>query len=106
MPRLTDDGQTVTLDLHGATVADAEAMIRRAARLAADRGRSRLTVIHGTSTSSRLDRNRTIKHVLYDLLDAGALPDVTSDFRGDGSTALGLDAGRPNPQRLTLADVW
>ncbi len=60
-PTLLDDGRRITLDLHGATVDEAERLIRRTARLAAERGRSQLTVVHGTSSSSRLYRNRTIR---------------------------------------------
>lgn len=103
--RLHDDGHAVTLDLHGVTVAEAERLIRQTVRLAAARGRGRLTVIHGTSTSDRRYRNRTIRHALYDLLDDGALPDVTSEFRNEGSCLLGLAAAGHDPRRLTLADV-
>ncbi len=107
LPRLQDDGHTVTLDLHGVRVDEAERFIRRAAALAADRGRHRLTVIHGASTSSELYRNRTIRHRLYDLLDDGALDVwVTSELRLDGSALLGLDTARPSdPRRLTLRDI-
>lgn len=103
--RLHDDGHAVRLDLHGATVAEAEQLIRRTVRLAAARGRDRLTVIHGASTSDRRYRNRTIRHTLYDLLDEGALPDVTSELRNEGSCLLGLAAAARDPRRLTLADV-
>ena len=106
LPRLLDDGHTVTLDLHGTTVDDAERLIRQTVRLAAERGRSRVTVVHGASTSSRQYRNRTIRHVLYDLLDDGALGDVTDAFRLEGSCLLGLAPARTaDPQRLTLGDV-
>jgi hypothetical protein len=101
LPRLLDDGHTVTLDLHGTTVDDAERFIRRTVRLAAERGRSRVTVVHGASTSSRQYRNRTIRHVLYDLLD-----DVTDAFRLEGSCLLGLASARAtDARRLTLGDV-
>lgn len=103
--RLHDDGHSVTLDLHGVTVSEAESLIRQTARLAAARGRGRLTVIHGASTSDRRYRNRTIRHTLYDLLDDGALPDVTSELRNEGSCLLGLAAARHDPRPLTLADV-
>lgn len=103
--RLDDDGSTVTLDLHGVTVDDAERLIRHAVRAAASRGRGRLTVIHGASTSDTRFRNRTIRHALYDLLDHGALPEVTSEFRNEGSCLLGLAAGPTDSRRITLADV-
>jgi hypothetical protein len=105
-PSIRDDGHEVTLDLHGVPVDEAERLIRCTVGLAAARGRGRLTVVHGASTSSRLYRNRTIRHALYDLLDAGALAGVTSDFRREGSCLLGLDAApAPDPRRLTLADI-
>lgn len=70
-PALNDDGQTVTLDLHGATVDEAlrltEAVIAEAAR----RGRSQVRVIHGSSTSSSLYRNQTIKHALSEAVASG-----------------------------------
>ena len=107
LPRLQDDGHTVTLDLHGVRVDEAERFILRTAALAAGRGRHRLTVIHGASTSSELYRNRTIRHRLYDLLDAGDLDAwVTSELRLDGSTLLGLDGARASdPTPLTPRDI-
>ena len=105
-PRLRDDGHEVTLDLHGATVDEAERLIRSTVRLAAARGRSRLNVVHGASTSSRLYRNRTVRHALYELLDGGALVEVTSEFRREGSCLLGLDAAQArDASRLSLRDV-
>lgn len=105
--RLSDDGREVTLDLHGCTLAEAEALLRRTARLAAARGRTRLVVIHGASTSSRLYRNATIRHALHEMLDRGALaPHVTGSFREEGRCLLALDlAPRTDPRRITLADV-
>lgn len=106
-PRLSDDGQTVTLDLHGARVSEAERLIRRTVSLAAGRGRHRLTVVHGASTSDDLYRNRTIRHALYDLLDRGALDAwVTDAVRLDGSTVLALPvSSAPDPQRLSILDI-
>lgn len=106
-PTLHDDGQSVTLDLHGATVDEAERLIRRAVHLAAERGRHRLTVVHGASTSSRLYQNRTVRHALYALLDEGALsPPVTDAFRLEGSCLLGLPpAPTTDARRLSIRDV-
>lgn len=106
-PHLSDDGRAVTLDLHGARVDEAERLIRRAVALAAGRGRTSLTVVHGASTSSTLYRNRTIRHALHDLLDRGALDAWVLDaVRFEGRTALALDARRaPDPERLTILDL-
>ncbi len=76
-PTLDDDGQTVTLDLHGATVDEALGLARRVVAAAARRGRRNVRIIHGRSTSDRPTRDRTIKQALHDLLDRGAL-DVTT----------------------------
>ncbi len=90
MPRLDDNGTTVTLDLHGASVNDALDLIRRTTALAAERGRTTLRVIHGSSTSDALARNRTIKHALHDLLDDGDLPEAQSDVRFESETLISL----------------
>lgn len=107
MPRLTDDGRTVTLDLHGATVAEAERLTRAAAREAARRGRATLRIVHGHSTTDRWGEARTIKTMLHALLDDRALaPHVAQSVRAEGHVLLGLaPAPRTVPARLTLADL-
>ncbi len=107
MPRLTDDGTTVTLDLHGASVDDALDLVHRTASLAAQRGRPTLRLVHGTSTSDPRARNRTIKHALHGLLDDGTLPEAQSDVRLDGETVVSLPLGtRRDPTPLRLLDVY
>ncbi|NNF58289.1 MAG: Smr/MutS family protein [Rhodothermaceae bacterium] len=106
MPRLSDDGSTVTLDLHGARVEEALALVRRVIDAARVRGRSAVRVVHGASTSDPLTRNRTIKHALYDELDDGGLPGITDAIRFEGETLLSLPPGAPrNPSRLRLLDL-
>ena len=105
-PRIADDGQVVELDLHGAHVDEAVAMIRRVARLASSRGRGTLRVIHGSSTSDPLARNRTIRHALKGLLDSGDLrPWVVDAVPYDGHTVIALNAGAIDPTRLGQADL-
>lgn len=105
-PRLTDDGTAVTLDLHGATVDEALRLVRRAAALAAQRGRATLRVVHGASTSDVRFRNRTVRHALHDLLDAGGLPQAQGDFRAEGHTVIGLGLGaRRDPTPIRLLDL-
>lgn len=108
MPHLHDDGRQVTLDLHGAAVAEAERLVTAAVRAAHRRGRASVRVVHGASTSDPTFRNRTVRHALLDLLDGGALDAwVVDEVVGEGSTLLGLGLGRPaDPRRLTLRDVW
>ena len=104
--RLDDDGHTLTLDLHGETVDSAEHLIRQTLRLAAERGRSRVTVVHGVSTSDSRYRNHTIRHRLYDLLDNGALPHVTDAFRLEGQCLLGLPPSlKSDSRRIVLRDI-
>ena len=107
-PRLQDDGQTVTLDLHGARVGEAERLVLNVVSKAYASGRSRVKIIHGTSTSHMLYRNRTIKHTIYDLLESGSLQQyVSSDWRTDGHTLLSLRiSNRSDSKKLRLQDVF
>lgn len=107
MPKLVDDGQTVTLDVHGATVDDALRTVRRVVAIAEQRGRSSVRVIHGSSTSSRLYRNRSIKHALHEALDGGRFGvAVVSDWRADDVTVLSLALGAAqNTRPIRLRDV-
>ena len=106
MPRLDDDGRSVTLDLHGARVDEALAMVEAALAAAARLGRSTVRVVHGHSTTG--SGARTIKSAVLDALDRGAFDRyVVSDLRAEGHVLLGLAvAGTPSPVRLRLADVW
>ena len=104
-PRLDDDGQTVTLDLHGATVAEAldltDALLAEAAR----RGRATVRLVHGASTTDA-GVHRTIKTALHDALDDGDFDRwVASSFKTDGALVLGLAPASPHPGRLRLADL-
>ena len=104
-PRPTDDGSTVTLDLHGTRVDEAVRMAARLVEIARARGRMGVRLIHGTSTSDPRARNRTIKHALHDLLDEG-LPAVASDFRTESVLHLSLvPTGRTDPRPVRLADL-
>lgn len=106
-PDLEDDGQVVTLDLHGATVDEALDLTYRTLRLAEERGRSRLTLIHGSSTTGR-SPTRTIKEALHDLLDQGDLgAHATSVRRSRDSLTLMLDlTASTDPTPIRLRDVW
>ena len=104
MPSLRDDGRTVTLDLHGATVREAEELADGTLHAAASRGRSAVKLIHGASTSSTQYRNRTIKHAVQDL--AGTHPAVTTALRAEGYLTCSLDVtADADPALLTLRDV-
>jgi DNA-nicking Smr family endonuclease len=104
--RLTDDGTTVVLDLHGATVEAALRAARRALALAVRTGRHRLDLVHGTSTTDPYGDRRTIKTALHAWLDDATPPGVQSALRGDTRLLLYLDVtARPRPPRLTLRDL-
>ena len=105
MPRLTDDGTTVTLDLHGERVDEAARLAARALALAAARGRRRLALVHGRSTTDAAGDRRTIKRALHDWLD-GRPPGVVTATRADAAVTLHLSLTTPaDPRRLTLRDV-
>jgi len=105
-PQLRDDGTTVTLDLHGLTVDEAIDVTYATLRLAQDRGRAQMKVIHGRSTSH--GGRRTIKQELYGLLNRGALGSNGSNvMRRAGHFILALDlTGHTDRTRIRLRDVW
>lgn len=104
-PDVDDDGSVVTLDLHGATVNEAIDMTYRTLRLAEDRGRTRLKLIHGSSTTS--GNTRTIKTALHDLLDRGELgAHATNVVRSENSLVLALDlTATADPTPIRLRDI-
>ncbi|MEF8815594.1 MAG: Smr/MutS family protein [Salinibacter sp.] len=104
-PTLNDDGTTVTLDLHGLSVDEALDVTFSTLRLAEDRGRSRLKVIHGSSTTQ--GQRRTIKSALHDQLDRGSLgAHATNVVRARDTLTLALDlTASSDPTPITLRDV-
>ena len=105
--RLTDDLSTVTLDLHGASVDAAVRAARRAASICAARGRHRLALVHGTSTTTATEAQRpTIKRALHAWADGGSAHGVTATMRGESVLTLVFDlTARRDPRRLTLRDI-
>ena len=104
-PTLNDDGTTVTLALHGLSVDEALDVTFSTLRLAEDRGRSRLKVIHGSSTTQ--GQRRTIKSALHDQLDRGSLgAHATNVVRARDTLTLALDlTASSDPTPITLRDV-
>ena len=105
-PRLDDDGQSVTLDLHGARVDEALALAASAAGQAARHGRRTLRLVHGLSTTEAGAR-RTIKTALAEAWEDGDFDRWATDaVRLDGTMILSLDpAPAPLAGRLRLADL-
>ncbi|PEN12907.1 hypothetical protein CRI94_12960 [Longibacter salinarum] len=105
-PKIKDDGSMVTLDLHGLRVDDAIEVTYDTLRLAQDRGRASLKVIHGSSTSGA--GRRTIKSALYRLLDRGMLVGGHVHVMKQRSYfTLSLDlTASTDPTPIRLLDVW
>lgn len=106
-PSISDDGSSVTLDLHGATVDEAIDLTFETLRLAEDRGRAQLTIIHGSSTTGGAPDRRTIKRALHDMLDNGSLgAHATNVLRRQNELVLALDlAASTDSTRIRLRDV-
>ena len=106
-PTVSDDGSSVTLDLHGATVREAEDLVIAGAEVAAESGRSTLRVVHGTSTTDWDGGNRTVKTAVLALLSSGDLDAwVASAHHAEGAVLLGLrPLGPPDREPLTLAEL-
>lgn len=104
-PTLHDDGHSVTLDLHGATVDEALRLAQRLLLEAEARGRSTLKIIHGHSTSG--GRRRTIKQALHAELDYGSLSHYDGRaFRAHGHLLFSLDATAGiDASRIRIEDV-
>lgn len=105
---LHDNGQTVTLDLHGASILDAPRFILKTIRLAAQSGRKLVWLIHGSSTSSGTYRNKSIKHVLYDMIDDGELDEYTTDEWYDDNfciLSLPISLASASTRIMKLSDI-
>jgi len=105
--QLTDDGEAIVLDLHGATIAQARDLLSTTIRVACERGRATVRIIHGSSTSDGEGREATIKSAIKEDLHSGLLPAVTGHVAAGGVTILSLPLGRPRDnRRIRLLDVW
>ncbi len=106
-PRLEDDGTTVVLDLHGASVADALALARATVREAARRGRTYVRLIHGGSARRDAYRPGTIRQALHAWLDGRpAEVPIADAWRADGYLLLALTLpSHTDPVPIRLRDV-
>jgi len=104
-PTVDDDGATVTLDLHGATLREAERLLKRCLRLAAARGRGTLRIIHGTSTAEKDPHRPTIKSLVTKILaDEETADYIRGHFPFEGHTTVSLIPGAEDsraPIRMT-----
>lgn len=105
-PTVKDDGVAVTLDLHGATLTEAERLIRRCVRLASSRGRSSVKLIHGTSTFDLDPYRPTIKSLVSELLRSGELADYVNDFFAfEGHTTISLTSSGESGLPIRITDL-
>ena len=104
-PTLHDDGQTVTLDLHGATVEEALDLTTRVLSEAAHRGRSTVKLIHGHG-ADRPGRP-ALKPALHDAVTTGPLSHlVVSTWPAEGHLLLSLDVtAAPDSTPLRMLDL-
>lgn len=107
MIRIDDDGQRVTVDLHGVSVERALEVADAAIIESARRGRSTLRLIHGASSYER-GADFTIRGELEHAVDDGRFDrHVTSVVEDETSMLLGLaPAPRPASGLIQLADIW
>ncbi len=104
-PRIRDDGDTVTVDLHGLRVDEAVFWAVRILDEARRRGRSTARIIHGTSTSVLSHERRTIKQALYEWLESeDARAKVSGTFKHDAFFIMGLRSTGP-PDRRPIAAI-
>lgn len=102
-----DDGQILKVDLHGLALADCEDFMYNALDLAYAYGRSKVILIHGSSTTARLYENDSIKNRLYQMLDKGEFEEmVVSFWKEEDQCTLFLPIGLPhNPSIITWAMI-
>ena len=73
---IQDDGELLTVDLHGFHLEKAESIVRKCVKEAYYRGRDRIKIIHGSSTSSLQFENSTIKFKVRTILQEQALQEM------------------------------
>lgn len=99
------------MDLHGCSVRDALHITRRSIQEAYRRGRARVDVVHGSSTTSSYAASgtRTIKGELLDRLESGHFDAWANGFVTDasgGRTTVWLKiGGNSDPSKIQVRDV-
>jgi Smr domain len=100
-----DDGRSLSIDVHGCTIASALRFIRRAVFEGSWKGRSSVEVIHGMGSD---DPAGSIRGALRAALQGGEWSDHATGHMesGGGRTVISLPLGKnPNPRRITVADL-
>jgi DNA-nicking Smr family endonuclease len=105
--KIIDDGNTLTVDLHGCSLADCEDFMYNALDIAYAYGRSKVVLIHGSSTSNAHFDNDTIKHRLYKMLAANEFEEmVASYWKAEDACTIFLPVGLPHKSnKIGLSDV-
>ncbi|NNE71929.1 MAG: Smr/MutS family protein [Rhodothermales bacterium] len=95
---VTDDGRTVSIDVHGCSREEALRLIRQCVVLASARARDRVEVIHGIGG--------VIEQGLRSALSSGGLSGVTGSVTLSGRTVISLPlSGNPDRRRIGVSDL-
>ncbi len=105
-PSLQDDGDAVTLDLHGASVAEAVHLADSLMQVASARGRRSVRFIHGSSTTPAAGGAQTIKAALHDRVDGSRWQRVAvSHWKGEDVLLLSLSPGSVDRRAIRMFDL-
>ncbi len=106
-PRIKDDGNTVELDLHGASVPHGLHLVDQLLSLVNQRGRSSIKIIHGSSTSDDDVFADTLKNRISDKLTSGDYNNyVTSHWSTDEYVILSPAQASPLDRRpISIFDL-
>ncbi|MFT5144311.1 MAG: hypothetical protein ACI80V_003606 [Rhodothermales bacterium] len=100
-----DDGRTLSIDVHGCTIASAVRLVRRAVFEGSWKGRSSVEVIHGMGSDEPAG---SIRGALRAALLSGEWSDhATGHMESGGArTVISLPLGKnPDPRRITVRDL-
>ena len=104
--KVSDNGRSVELDLHGVGVSRAIHLFDAAIKIASRRGRSTIKIIHGSSTSDVSHEASTIKLRLRDQIESGRYDDlIVSRYFSDGHLLLSLAPGGSDPSPISIFDI-
>jgi hypothetical protein len=95
----------VEIDLHGARIDEAMRLIDNLIALAVRRGRTKVSIIHGSSTFGT--GKDSIKERVYGAIESGRWSPLGSVVRFEGYTAVALPTfgHRSDPTPITLIDI-
>ncbi len=104
-PTISDDGRTVELDLHGATVSQGMSLVANTIRMAINRGRSTVRIVHGSSTSDTDQFAATLKHKLHDAFGSGRFGGTVNHLFSDTYIIVSLPGGSSDHHKISIFDI-